>query len=315
MVGLCLIAVFVLAAITAGSASAKTPEWGKCEAKAGGKYEDSNCQTKAKGKTGVHAYEWAKGTTLPNIKFTSKNKVSGHGGVLTGNTRVCVGPKAEQFEEARWTRAACTAKGGHFEEEEAPPIECEEETAAGEQTGKNKVANVHVTFTGCKAIGSIPCNSPALASGEIKTNELKGELGYINAKTTPVQVGVLLTPTKKNGAFTQLECPALALALVVGVGNSKEGANYEPESKGGWDGIISPITPVNTMSSTFEQVYTVNPVTHENEPSSFEGKHIDLLEDYFHFPLTKPERTQSWSAAGEEVTTVNTPAEAGEIKA
>ena len=76
----------------------------------------------------------------------------------------------------------------------------------------------------------------------------------------------------------------------VGVGNSKEGAFYEPENKGGYDGIISPITPVNTMTSEYTQVFTVNPEAAENIPNKFEGKHIELLEDYFTTSPNYPDR-------------------------
>ena len=61
MLGLCLVAVFAVAAIAASSASA-LPEWGQCEAKAGGKYSDRNCQTKAK--KGKGEYEWRKATEV-----------------------------------------------------------------------------------------------------------------------------------------------------------------------------------------------------------------------------------------------------------
>ena len=84
MVGLCLVAVFAIAAVTASSASA-LPEWGKCVAKAGGKYSDSNCTVKAKKGTGT--FEWKKGATLTNVQFTGKNV--GSGGVLTTKLRIC----------------------------------------------------------------------------------------------------------------------------------------------------------------------------------------------------------------------------------
>ncbi len=100
----------------------------------------------------------------------------------------------------------------------------------------------------------------------------------------------------------------------MGVGNSKEGAYYEPEKTGGYDGIISPITPVNQMTKEYTQVYTVNPSTAENIPSKFEGKHIELLEDYLYNP-SQPQVTEMWSRSGEEITNVNHPEEEGEIKA
>ncbi len=58
MFGLCLAAVFAIAAVSASSAFAGEPEWGKCVAQAGGKYLDGNCQTKGKG----GSFEWKKGS-------------------------------------------------------------------------------------------------------------------------------------------------------------------------------------------------------------------------------------------------------------
>ncbi len=49
MLGLCLVAVLAVGAYAVSSASA-LPEWGKCEAKVGGNYKDSNCTEKAKPK-------------------------------------------------------------------------------------------------------------------------------------------------------------------------------------------------------------------------------------------------------------------------
>ena len=46
MLGLCLVAVFAVAAVAATSASA-LPEWGKCDAKAGGKYTERQLHGKS----------------------------------------------------------------------------------------------------------------------------------------------------------------------------------------------------------------------------------------------------------------------------
>ncbi len=303
MLGLCLIAVFAVVAVAATAASAATPEWGKCEAKAGGKYADSNCQTKAKKGTG--AYEWIKGATRKNVKFSGNNV--GTGGVLYSKLYECEG----EFGFARVPRAKCEEKGGTLVSAGHVAIECESEHNTGETVGKDSVGNVSVKFLGCKLFGSLPCsNGPT--EGEIQVNALKGGLGYINKAEK--KVGVLLEPTKKGGEFAKFDCGNL-LEVVVGVGNSKEGAWYTPESHGGYDGIISPISPVNTMTSHYEQVYTVaSAESPENIPSNFEGKHRELLETYDYTP-ENPENSTMWQQAGEEITNVNTPEEEGEIKA
>ncbi len=303
MVGLCLVAVFAIAAVTATSASAKTPEWGKCVAKAGGKYVDGGCQTKGKG----GSFEWEKGSKLPNVAFTGHSV--GGGGVLTTGLGVCSGGT---YKKMRVPRKKCEEGGGEpFNPSGKLKVECETETNTGETVGKNKVANVAVTFTGCKALGSFPCTGPGAAEGEVKTYPLKGELGYINKAAK--EVGLRLTPAKAKGHFAEFECPAINDKIVVGVGNSKEGAFYEPESKGGNDAIISPITPVNTMTGEFTQVYTQNEAG-ANQPENFEGKPRSDLEDYLE-STTLAGQSTSWVSAGEEVTNVTIPSEEGEIKA
>ena len=198
------------------------------------------------------------------------------------------------------------------------------ESNTGEAVGKSGLANVAVKFYGCKLFGSLPCSN-GTEEGEILVNTLKGTLGYISKSEH--KVGVQLEPVTKHGEFAKFTCGGF-IATVVGVGNSKEGANYtssgcsglcpgatpSEEKQGGYDGIISPITPVNTMTSRYEQVYTINHTTYANIPSKFEGKHIELLEDYI-YNEEEPSLSEMWSPAGEEITNVNTPAEAGEIKA
>ncbi len=306
MLGLCLVAAMTVAAVMATSALAAGPEWGKCEAKAKGKYKDANCTEKATKGSGT--FEWVKGAKLKAVKFAGANV--GSGGVLNTELKFCEGP--ENIQEHRIPKGKCEAEGGEITDAlgENTAIECSSEANTGETVGKNSIKNVQVVFHGCVLFGSVPCsNGPN--EGEIRVNPLKGELGYISKSEH--KVGVLLTPAKKNGEFAKFDCAGI-LDTVVGVGNKKEGAWYEPENHGGYDGIISPIEPVNVMTSTYTQVFSANAETHQNIPSSFEGKHIDLLEDYTYNAEEPENHTTMWSPADEEITNENTAAEPGEIK-
>lgn len=301
MLGLCLVAALAIGAYAVSSASA-LPEWGKCEAQAGGKYSDSNCTVKAK--KGSGAYEWHKGKTLKNVPFTGENV--GSGGVLTTNLGGCV---SGTYEGVRVSDKKCEEGGGAAEKNAlAVAIECESEHNQGEASGQKSIVKVSVKFLGCKLFGTAPCSNGL--EGEITVNPLKGELGYINKSEH--KVGVLLTPEKKKGEFAKFTCGGF-LATIVGVGSSKEGAGYSPENHGGYDEIISPITPVNQMTTKYEQVYTVNPETYENIPNSFQGKHISLLESATF--NNESNYSTKWEPAGEEITNVNTSSEEGEIKA
>ena len=303
ILGIAIIAVLAIAAVAATTASA-LPEWGKCTAQAGGKYSDGNCTVKAKKGTG--SFEFTKGKSLKNVPFSGNNV--GSGGVLTTQLRSCTAFNGDT--PGRVTRKKCAEDGDEEHMETIVTIECESEHNTGEATGSDEVTNVEVKFLGCKLFGTVPCsNGPE--EGEILVKTLKGKLGYIDKAEK--KVGLVLEPATKKGEFANFTCGSI-LSTVVGVGNSKEGAWFEPESKGGNDQIISPITPVNTMTSTYEQVYTVNPETYENIPSKFEGKPISLLESYT-FNNEDPSGTSQWMASGEEITNLNTTSEESMIKA
>ena len=160
--------------------------------------------------------------------------------------------------------------------------------------------------------------------GEIVVNTLKGELGYINKAKQ--EVGVLLKPATGT-VFVSFRCfneeEGANSEFVVGVGNETEGAAYKPEATGGNDGIISPITPVDAMTPTLTQQYTVsheeNGQIHEayenswayNVPQKFESGPVTELELVDQageaYEKGEPQESSLWSEAGEEVTNVATP--------
>jgi len=284
-----------------------------------GKYKDAACaelEGKTNGKGEFKAKE--KGgyeKIVGGPKFTGV----GGAGTLQANYQLCVVElEPEEDYEVRLPASHC---------KEVLPygkplgVECKSEHASGEAVGTNGVANVHVRFTGCLALGSVACESAGLAPGEIETNTLKGSLGYIEKATH--SVGVLLEPNTANGLFVKFDCPKLNKEIIVGVGNATEGAVYAPEATGGYDGIISPITPVDQMTPTFTQEYKTN-ASEENIPTHFEGGHIDLLEAAL--IAEEPEEKEffeewgvnyssMWSKAGETITNVNTVEGEDEIKA
>jgi hypothetical protein len=351
MLGLCLVAALALGAYAVSSASAL--EWGQCElAGPGHNYTGPNCGKSEKAKPkGSGEYEWRKASEVvekrvaegkpANMPFTGGSV--GSGGVLTTTIRKCENTEVEVYRKI--TRQGCQeAKEESYQEntnyEETLTVECANESSSGELEGKNKVANIQVTFTGCAIFGSIPCWTPGLSEGEIKTSTLKGKLGWLNKSAK--EVGVVLEPTAKHGQFARLTCAEFE-GVAVGVGNKKEGAEFAQgekypegcygswaegceatpaeEKHGGYDQVISPITPVNQMTGEFTQVFSQEAsYPHKNIPSSFEKKHLSVLEDYviaealLEFYPESEEESQ-WSAAGETITNVVKPEEAGEIKA
>lgn len=349
LVGLCLVAVFAFAALAASAAQAAEPEWGHCVAAKKGFYSESNCRTRdeKKGKPKGH-FEWATGAAaacyaqkhgkyseskcetedfkkgLPHGKYEktggAKFTAAAGAGVLKASIYECVNSHEESVQVAR-TNIECE----HYENNIAEiGVECEKETATGEAAGTDEVANVSVRFKGCTLFG-VPATSPGQPTGEIQVNPLKGRLGYI-AKATH-DVGVLLEPATPGGKFAEFTLEGVPLTTVVGVGNATQGAFYEPEATGGFDGIISPITPVNTMTHTFTQEYKANYSTYEckaancyeptgtqvqNVPSNFEGQPNELLETYLE--NSESHEKEAWSPAGQELTNTNTVEGEAEIK-
>ncbi len=185
ILGLAVVAVFAVTAFAASSALA-LPEFGRCIAKAGGKYADGNCTVKAAKGKGTN--EFVK--TIEKKNFTS----AGGAGVL---------------ETESGTRVECTAQ-----------------SATGEFKGTTsfkEVKNVVARFTGCTLpLLGAQCGTAGSAAGEIVTQKLTGKLGYISKASKTV--GQELKPEVKGGAFVTFECSSAA-KIVVKEGTKKLGHN------------------------------------------------------------------------------------------
>jgi len=350
MLGLCLVAVFAVCAYAVSSATAG-PTWVKCEKVGPGhNYTGPNCTKAEKAKPkGTGEYELRKAPEVSakrvaegksaNIPFSGGSV--GGGGVLTTGWWNCLATNGNnvpgETQEIGETRQQCAEGKGEYKYAEfAVFVECENEASVGEVEGTNKVANVHVTFKGCNAYGIVPCTGSGLAEGEIKTNTLKGELGYPEPKGKEKhEAAIVLEPVHKKGLFTSFICPGVGTSVEVGEGGVKNvnnkgrkqnvwytGPNGEytggTEKNGGYDQIISPITPTNEMTSKFRQVYSTEEVAHgviENIPRKFEGKHISQLETVIYSEPGTGTTGGVWGSAGEAITNEVTSEEAGEIEA
>ena len=181
------------------------------------------------------------GQSLKPVRFTGGNV--GSGGVLISKFRGCFSNATEELE-GRVTRKKCAETGREENFEEAIEIECEAESNSGE-TASAKISDQHVgEVPWLQAFRVGPCsNGPA--EGEIQVNPLKGKLGYINK--TEKKVGLLEPRAKKRRGSQNSTAP---LPLRRWLASELQGRrDHKPESHGGYDGIISPITPVNTMTS------------------------------------------------------------------
>jgi hypothetical protein len=79
------------------------------------------------------------------------------------------------------------AKGGgaNLEVPGVGGVSCTKSSATGKFTSPKTAGDILVTFTGCE-ISRIKCETTA-TEGEIKTNALKGSVGYLNAPTIHCQ--------------------------------------------------------------------------------------------------------------------------------
>jgi hypothetical protein len=159
IIGLAIVALFAMAAVTAASASA-TPTFYECAKapvvakKATGKYNNATC-------------------TEENVKSEGKYELKA--GVGKGKAFKGTGKAATLHTPAVGGEVKCTGS---------------KDEGFNTLTGQSKVK---VTFTGCTSLGK-KCTSISPAgkkAGEIVTNPLEGKLGYISS--TPVKVGVSLS--------------------------------------------------------------------------------------------------------------------------
>jgi len=144
IMGLCLVAVCALFALTASSALAteNLPHYGQCVAKSGGNYTNNGC---TKEKKGAGTFEWEPLTKA--VEFTSAKEKSTGEAVL---------------ESHGGTKITCTGQA----------------EKVGEYGPGNLVKNVIGEFSGCQALG-FKCESEGLKEGLINTKKLHGEPGIV----------------------------------------------------------------------------------------------------------------------------------------
>jgi hypothetical protein len=202
IMGLCLVAAFALAAATAGAASAELPALYQCGAAVKnaekhytGGYDNKTCSTVNAKHEGKYEFEeWRVGS-----KETGGKK-----------------GKVKKFK----------SKGKHPANLEVYPVggvACTDTVATGEFSGPKNAKNINVTFTGCK-FSSISCHSEGAAAGEIKTNPLVAEIGYLNKATKKVGFDIKAETGTINaivicgglpGEYVKLEVTGSAVGEVV----------------------------------------------------------------------------------------------------
>jgi len=181
ILGLALVAVFALAAMTAAGASASKPVWKVCakSAKNAGEFSDKNCSVSAGGKgkynlvAGIGKGKSFKGKGAEAILH---NVVPGKGDIQV---------KCASFKD------------------EGTPV------------APSGVVKVKSTFSKCKSLGS-PCKTEGGKKETITTNSLAGSLGYLDKAHTSAGESLTNEAAPGSGFLATFECEGLAKVRVHG---------------------------------------------------------------------------------------------------
>jgi len=155
IVGLCLVAVCAMFALSTASASAESlPELGQCNKTAVGvgAFKNSGCTKKAGANAEEHKFEWVPLNKV--VKFTSAKKLETGEAVL---------------ENEKEEKISCKNQVQEKEGEYGP--------------GKYEDKNVVGEFSGCEALGA-ECQSAGQSAGHINTTKLHGEPGVVTKNGT-----------------------------------------------------------------------------------------------------------------------------------
>jgi hypothetical protein len=170
-------------------------------------------------------------------------------------------------------------------------ITCTAGKAEGEYAGAQTLKVTNLTFSGCaesprKAGVASDCQGTGLANGEIVTNELAGEVGFISRVGRKRTVGLDLRGPG-SGALADFECGGAS-----GVTGKGTGAGTARELDGS---VIGKLKTINLMSAS--NVVTYQAIGGHQVPERFEGALPDILTTLVGLEKT-PEPT-TFSATGE----------------
>ena len=199
ILGVCLLAVFALAAVAATSASASLPavfECHKVTVKGSGIW-NKGCKVEGKHNKELKENEW---------EIQEWNLAAKKG-------------KVKPFKGA--------GKGSFLEDKDLEgTIKCTKFKDSGQFTGPKTVGKVKVEFFGCTKLGKVCTSVGAPTGGEIVPNVLSGEIGYITKEgevtLPPHTVGLDLHPKKKQSCTPKKSRPT----------RSSSNATREPSSSG-----------------------------------------------------------------------------------
>jgi hypothetical protein len=190
IIGMSLVVVFAISAISAAAASAERPEFGRClkvAPKSLSNFDSAKCAKTAGEDAGTEAEKLKK-----------------------GNYEWLPGPGAN----SKFTLARIGASTRVLETIGGTPLICSGGTGSGQYTGPKSVGNVVLTLTGCET-GSLKCNSAGQPSGTAVFGPLEGALGIVKKGETPAQdkIGLDLFSGAKEGLVVHVDCAGLSISV------------------------------------------------------------------------------------------------------
>jgi hypothetical protein len=135
-------------------------------------------------------------------------------------------------------------------------LACSSDKDKGLITGPESVANILITFHGCKTSG-FACSSGTEPSGVITTQELSGLLGYISKASR--SVGIDLVPVSGT-ELVEFNCLGDIIKVKI---------------KGS---VIGEVTPLNSKTTNGTLTYLKAAGKGKQEVTKLEGGAIDLLQ-------------------------------------
>jgi hypothetical protein len=239
--GLCLAALFAVAAVGATTASAKStlPEWGKCELAETheGLYGNSNCTDQVKPLYGKPAGDW-EWHTASGYDFRSGT----------------IGPTT--FETTNGKSIHCS--GGALEATQA--VEA-----------PNRMTKMLVEFHGCES-GGRECFEFSNIGNWLEGEWIDGELVYLSGKgTANPTVGLTLTTKVAGQHLFKVVCEGeLGSVEIGGLGGKKT----EKAKGNAASGVISPI---DQMTETYRQTFAQTAGVQEPAPAKGKAESLQMF--------------------------------------
>ncbi len=210
------------------------------------------------GTSAADGYRYAPGTTLEFGRCLTVAKGTGLYSSSTC-TETQEGGKFEWTTEIVKTGFTISSKGAvTLEPAKGASVKCKGATSGGgEYSGPDSLADVSIVFTGC-ATGSLKsapkCTSAGAATGEVRTAQLSGELGFEDKALN--NVAIKLAPATEGQPFLSFECGSTPM-----------------EVSGAVLGGLSPVDKASTsLNATFQSAKG------QQHIEEFEGGSLQVLQ-------------------------------------